>query len=243
MTGQAVILVGGAGTRLGPLTQIRPKPLMDVAGVPFLDHLLLRCQANAVSRVLLLAGYLADQIQGYAGERARRFPGLDLTVCVEPTPLGTGGALRQAGDLLDEGFFLMNGDSVFDIAWQGVQRAAASGALGALALRPTTDIGRYGAVDVADGLVTGFHAAHEGRGERLMNAGLYWVRREILAWLGEGAVSLERDVFPTLAARRRLAAHVAQGDFIDIGVPDDLAAAQAVLPAWTARVRAGAARS
>ena len=115
---QAVILVGGLGTRLGALTVAAPKPLLTVGGAPFLDVLLREAARHGVRTVLLLAGHKAELVRDYARdyELARRI-GLKIEVIVEPEPAGTGGALLHAADRLQDCFFLLNGDSWFDANW------------------------------------------------------------------------------------------------------------------------------
>jgi len=231
-TRQAVILVGGEGRRLGTITASRPKPLVEVGGVPFLDHLLLRCRANGVSRVLLLSGYLSGQIDAYAEDAAARHPDLTVEVSTEPEPLGTAGALRHAGDRLDPTFFLMNGDSVFDIGWSALTAEARDDTLAVLALRPIPEAGRYGSVTLDGTRIVSFSQDHGRSGPALMNAGLYWMRRDIVAEIGAGPSSLEHAVFPALAGGGRLLGHVADGHFIDIGIKSDLARADRLVPDW-----------
>src|SRR5947199_3481177 len=112
MIRQAVILCGGRGTRLGALTAEMPKPLLPVDGAPFLDLLLFELGRHGIRRVLLLAGFAAGHIAGYAAATPvkTRF-GLGLEVTVEPEPAGTGGALHRVFDRLDDRFLVLNGDS------------------------------------------------------------------------------------------------------------------------------------
>ncbi|MFX4223886.1 MAG: sugar phosphate nucleotidyltransferase [Thalassobaculum sp.] len=241
-TQQAVILVGGEGRRLGSLTATQPKPLISVGGVPFLEHLVWRCRANGISRILLLSGYLSDQVVAFAEEAARRLPELTFDVSIEPTPLGTAGALRHARPLLDANFFLMNGDSLFDIPWRSMVDDSKNDALAIMALRQVADANRYGLVTVVDGTVKAFSQLHEKAGPALVNAGLYWMRNCITEIIPSGVSSLEHDIFPILAANSCLYAHVADGHFIDIGVRNDLKLAEQLVPKWTgefANKRAG----
>ena len=116
MIQQAVILCGGLGGRLGALTAETPKPLLLIGGVPFLDVLLFELARHGVTRVLLLAGFAAQRIVEYATTTPlkARF-GLEIEVAIEPQRAGTGGAVWHARDHLDDRFFLLNGDSWFDI--------------------------------------------------------------------------------------------------------------------------------
>lgn len=242
-TQQAVILVGGKGRRLGNLSENQPKPLISVGDVPFLEHLLLRCRANGMSRVLLLSGYLSDRVVKYAEEAALRFPELTIEVSIEPHPLGTAGALSHARALLDASFFLMNGDSVFDIPWKDMIKTRRDGVLAIMALRAMPDANRYGSVEVVDGKISTFSQQNNKTGLALVNTGLYWMDRHIVDLIPTGASSLEHDVFPVLAEESQLYAHLADGHFIDIGVRDDLELAEQLVPIWTEEFTDDHARS
>lgn len=229
--GQAVFLVGGLGTRLGELTRATPKPLMMVAGRPFLSWLVDEVVGQGVDEVLFLSGYRAPQIEAaMAGLVAR---GVRVAHSVEPSPLGTGGALAFARDRLAERFFLLNGDSLFRIPLAGLARdGAARSPLARLALRLEPDAGRYGSVSLEGETVTGFQEKQAGRGRPgLINGGVYRMAREVLDLVPDGPFSLERDLFPRLAAEQRLEGRRFDAPFIDIGLPHSLAEAQTLVPA------------
>lgn len=232
MIEQAAILCGGRGTRLGTLTADTPKPLLRVGDGPFLDVLLFELARHGVRRILLLAGFAADRIAEYAATTPLkdRF-GLHLTVATEPEPAGTGGALWHARDLLDGVFLLLNGDSWFDINLcdLALRLAEDPAALGAIALRQVADAGRFGIAKVAGGRIARFAAGRSGSGPGLVNGGVYALRRDVVAMLGP-RMSLEEDIFPALAPAGKLRASISDGYFIDIGVPQDLAAARRELP-------------
>jgi D,D-heptose 1,7-bisphosphate phosphatase len=226
---QAVVLCGGLGTRLGELTRTTPKPLLPVDDRPFLDTLLFEIGRHGIKEVLLLAGFAADQVRRYAetAQSARRF-GLKLQVVAEPTPAGTGGALRQAESLLAREFLLLNGDSWFDINVLNLAcnlSDAGAETLVAMALRELVDASRFGVVALEGGRVTRMSERPENPGPGLVNGGVYAMRRDILSSIAPVG-SLERDVLPRLAAAGRIAGRVYDGYFIDIGVPQDYARAQ-----------------
>ncbi|MBU8540531.1 HAD-IIIA family hydrolase [Falsiroseomonas tokyonensis] len=229
---QAAILVGGRGTRLGALTNAIPKPMVEVAGRPFLDWLIEEVARFGIPRITLLAGYLGRTIADrYDGTQVR---GSRIEVVIEPEPLGTGGGLRLFADRLEPEFLLLNGDTRFDVNLLDLPLQAGD-ALATLALRRTAPGARYGTVQVtADGRITGFAARDPGRTGPI-NGGIYWLRRAILDHIGPGAVSLESEVFPKLAEAGLLRGGLYDGDFIDIGIPEDLAAAQTVIPAMARR--------
>ncbi len=222
---QAVILVGGRGRRLGPLTETCPKPLIEVAGRPFLDHLLDRVTAAGLGRIVLLAGHRGDRIvDRYDGTRRA---GAEIGVVVEPAPLGTAGALRFAADRLETTFLMLNGDSLFDCGLAEFVAERPDGDwLGWLALRHLPDTGRAGVVDLDGARITAFRERGAPGVAGLSNAGIYLLRRDILTRVPQGPASLEREVFPALAAAGRLRGQCREGYFIDIGVPEDLTRAR-----------------
>lgn len=232
MIRQAAILCGGLGTRLGALTATAPKPLLPIGQDPFLDVLLFELARHGVRRILLLAGFAAPQILDYARSTPLqgRF-GLEIAVSVEPQPAGTGGALWHARDRLDDMFFLLNGDSWFDINLLGLANPVARdpSAAAAIAVRELADAARFGAVEIADGRVARFaeRPAQPGRG--LVSGGVYACRRHLVDSLVP-CCSLEHDVFPRLAASGRLLGVPSEGYFIDIGVPSAFARAQHEVP-------------
>jgi D-glycero-D-manno-heptose 1,7-bisphosphate phosphatase len=225
---QAVFLVGGRGTRLGALTAGKPKPLLEIAGAPFLDRLIENVARFGVRRILLLAGYLGEQIQA----RYRcwgELRGLDIACVVEQEPAGTGGALLGAADDLDPEFLLCNGDSVLDFnVLDLTQIEAPANWLAKMALRRVLDTSRYGEVQLAENRVTAI-SERGGGGEGLVNGGVYLVQRAILDVIASPS-SLEKDVFPALASANRLIGKEYAGYFIDIGVPADLSRAHIELP-------------
>lgn len=229
---QAAILVGGRGTRLGALTDSIPKPMAPVADRPFLDWQVEEVARHGFERITLLAGYKAEQIEArYAGQTVR---GAALEVLVEPAPLGTAGALRLFREHLDERFLLLNGDTMFPINLLDLPLHV-GGALATLGLRRTAPGGRYGTVELAaDGLVRGFLARAPER-DGPINGGIYALDRAVVDWIGEGAVSLESEVFPRLAEAGLLRGALYENPFIDIGIPEDLARAQTEIPAMARR--------
>src|SRR5579864_2443393 len=228
MIKQAVILCGGRGARLGPLTANLPKPLLPVDEAPFLDLLLFELGRHGIRRILLLGGVDTAPIARYAATTPlkTRFD-LAIEISAEPEPAGTGGALWHARHLLDHAFFLLNGDSWFDINFLDlyVRLARDSAALGVIALRQLPDAARYGAVSLSGDRVVGFAERPPGGGPGLVNCGIYALRRAVVDRLGPRA-SLEAETFPELASAGHLRGVAFDRSFIDIGVPADLARAR-----------------
>jgi D-glycero-D-manno-heptose 1,7-bisphosphate phosphatase len=230
MTFQAVFLVGGLGTRLGRLVDETPKPLLPVGGRPFLDHLIDRaCRAGA-AEIVLVAAHLGARVRDRY--HAARPGGVPVRVLTEPAPAGTAGALRFAAPQLADTFMLANGDSLFDLPLAAfMAEPTPPPVLARLALRRVADIGRYGAVSLSDGGVITAFAEKGASGPGLANGGVYRIDKRLVARIPrDGACSLERDVFPDLVAERRIEGRVFDGFFIDIGIPEDLARADALLP-------------
>jgi D,D-heptose 1,7-bisphosphate phosphatase len=234
---QAVILVGGLGTRLGERTKTTPKPMLPVAGRPFLDILIDEiARYDFFDEILLLAGHKAESIQAhYAGQFRGR---ASVIVSLEQAPLGTGGALVHAADLLRERFLLLNGDSFFDFnILDLVARANADLAetcLVHMALRADVVGDRFGRVMIENGLIRSFIAPGQGS-TGPVNAGVYVIDRSILTGIDRLPASLEQDVFPVLAANGAMRGTPYNGYFIDIGIPGDLTRADVELNAQLTR--------
>lgn len=228
---QCVILVGGLGTRLGALTEDCPKPLLTVAGQPFLKYLLRNVRRFGYNDFILLAGYRGDMVEAFASSTLRAELDCRIRVIVEPAPMGTGGALRYAAEVLQEQFLLLNGDSFFDFNLLDLSTRVVDGnVLARLALRQVPDASRYGAVELDADRIVAFRERPESPGPGLVNGGVYVLSREILKHIGEGACSLERDIFPSLAGERSIVGFAYEGFFLDIGIPDDFARAQVAIP-------------
>jgi D,D-heptose 1,7-bisphosphate phosphatase len=234
MIRQAVILCGGRGTRLGTATADMPKPLLSIGGgTPFLDVLIFELARQGIKNILLLAGYKSEQIVTYAASTPLRARfGLEIVVSVEPQPAGTGGAVWWARNQLDERFFLLNGDSWFDVNLLALASRAAGNAstAGAIALRPLAEAARFGVVELCGERIMRFAERPAQPGAGLISGGVYVLKR---APLLDGLVpdcSLEGEIFPRLAEAGHLLGVACDGYFVDIGVPDDLARARREIP-------------
>jgi mannose-1-phosphate guanylyltransferase len=217
----AVLLVGGAGTRLRPLTEWLPKPMLPIANRPFLEHQIEHLAGHGVDDVILSCGYLPDPIREHFGDRLR--------YAVEPEPLGTGGAIRFAADGIGETFLVCNGDVLTDLDVGAlVDQHRDRGAAATIALHRVDDPSAYGLVRTdPDGRVTAF-VEKPPPGEAdvdTINAGTYVLEPAVLELIEPGrAVSVEREVFPRLIGRG-LYAQVGSGRWRDIGTPDSYLAA------------------
>lgn len=226
---QAVVLVGGKGTRLGDLTRDTPKPLLEISpGLRFLDVVLEEVARRGFTDIVLLAGHLGEQVE--AAYHRRQIYQASVRVIRELEPQGTGGALRYASGELDPWFLMLNGDSLFEFNYRELARVPGPGVLGRLALRTVPDPGRYGAVTVEAGRVTQFLEKNPDiKGPAPINGGVYLLSRDVLSLI-DGPCSIEQHVFPRLAQAGALEAHAFDGYFLDIGLPDTYAQAKAEVP-------------
>ena len=226
---RAFVLCGGAGMRLRSVLADRPKSMALITGRPFLELLLEKLRDQGISDVILGTGYMAEKIESYFGSGE----GLAMRVHFsrESEPLGTGGALKLAETLISDPVLVINGDSYAE--WNLVAMLdlfKAKDAAMVIALQAVADVTRYGSVRLnGEGRVTEFVEKSVGAGLGLINAGVYLLRKQIVRDLPAAtAISLERDVFPRLLDRG-IYGLVCTGLFIDIGIPDDLKRAQALL--------------
>ncbi|MBR0987227.1 HAD-IIIA family hydrolase [Bradyrhizobium liaoningense] len=222
MLRQAAILVGGLGTRLGERTKLVPKPMLDVGGRPFLDTLIDELVRFGVfDEILLLAGHKAEIVETHyaAALRGRT----RIVVSRETAPLGTGGALVHARDLLHDRFLLLNGDSLFDFNLLDLIARAHDGRVH-MALRDGVVGDRYGRVVLDGDMVRDFIAPGAGA-TGPVNAGIYVIDKSVLDGIATLPASLEQEIFPGLAKSGALRGTAYRGYFIDIGIPDDFARA------------------
>jgi len=228
---QAVILIGGKGSRLGGLTERFPKPLLDINGSPFITRVLDRLKRYGVEDVLLLAGHGFEHVEKYFHTP---YPGLNISIHHEMKPMGTAGALKDASLKLESSFLLLNGDSIFDCNWLALIPILNDSTVIAMALRYVDDASRYGQVefDAESQRVIQFKEKSLVASEKgLINGGVYAVNRDQLLPLIKGPSSLEVDMIPHLTKDGRVGGAVMSGYFIDIGVPVSLESAKLELDA------------
>jgi len=219
---EAVVLVGGKGTRLRPLTLSAPKPMLPTAGVPFLEHLLSRIRAVGITHVVLGTSYKAEVFQDHFGDGAKL--GLELEYVVEDVPLDTAGAIRNvAHKLRERDVMVFNGDILSGVDLHGiVETHRTSEADVTLHLVKVDDPRRFGCVPTDDeGRVTAFLEKTENPPTDQINAGCYVFRREVVNEIPEGRpVSVERETFPGLLERgARVQGHVDATYWLDLGTP------------------------
>jgi mannose-1-phosphate guanylyltransferase len=218
---KAIVLVGGEGTRLRPLTETIPKPLIPLVDRPFLEHVLDRLFAHDVDEVLLSSPYLEEL---FAGFLARRQAGPRVTWINEPTPLGTGGAVANAARGLDETFLVLNGDIITDLDLSAlVARHQETSATATITLTPVEDARPYGLVTVdGEGFVREFREKPAQASPGLVNAGTYVLEPRALQGVPtDRALSIEREVFPKLiSSGAPVRGFVSDAYWKDVGTPE-----------------------
>jgi mannose-1-phosphate guanylyltransferase len=218
-----ILLVGGFGTRLKPLTDEMPKPMLPIAGIPVTEHQILAAKKAGITTVVLATSYLSEIFTPYFGDGSKW--GMKLLYAVEKEPLGTGGAIRNAAELLegDENVVIFNGDvlSHHDIAAQ-VKFHEAKNADVTLHLISVEDARAFGCVPTeADGRVTAFLEKMDNPLTNSINAGCYVFNRSVINQIPLGkVVSVERETFPTLVASGRpVFGYEEQAYWLDVGTP------------------------
>jgi mannose-1-phosphate guanylyltransferase len=223
----AVILVGGLGTRLRPLTLSAPKPMLPTAGVPFLTHLISRIRAAGITHVALGTSYQAEVFEAHFGDGAEL--GVDLEYVVEQEALGTGGGIRNVADTLRADTVLVfNGDNLIGVDLQAMLRTHWDSAADVtLCLHRVADPRAFGCVPTDErGRVVAFLEKEPNPPTNQINAGLYAFRREVIDTIPAGRpVSVEKETFPgLLAAGRLVVGHLNDGYWRDFGTPADFVA-------------------
>lgn len=222
---RAVVLVGGEGTRLRPLTFTTPKQLLPVVEVPMIERVLSNLARHGIDQAVLSLGYRPDAF--YEAYPSGLVTGVRIAYAVEPEPLDTAGAVAFAADHadIDDTFVVLNGDVLSDVDLSSLVRFHRKhGASATIQLTPVSDPSRFGVVPTdSDGRVTQF-IEKPPPGEaptNLINAGTYVLEPEVLASIPLGRrTSIERETFPQLAARGRLYAQASDAYWLDTGTPE-----------------------
>jgi D-glycero-alpha-D-manno-heptose 1-phosphate guanylyltransferase len=223
-----IVLCGGLGTRLGHLTRETPKPMLHVAGKPFLCHLLDQFQHMDMEGIVMAVGFQWEKISSYFGNQ---WNGVPIHYAVESTPLGTGGAVKYAMSLVAaQEALIVNGDTLFVIdTLKFLQFAKSNDASTSIALRQVADCSRYGRVTLSgDGRILSF-GEKDFAGPGLINAGIYYQRASAFADIAEESFSFETDYLTPLNRLQAIYGLAMHGYFIDIGITSDFDRAQTEL--------------
>lgn len=212
----ALILAGGKGTRLRPLTHKIPKPLLKVQGKPILEHLIDLFKKYNIKNIILSVGYLKEKIKDYFKD-GKKF-GVNITYIEEEKPLGTAGPLRLAKPLLKESFIVANGDELKDINIPRMYRLhKRKKALATIALTTVDNPSHYGVARLDGTRIIEFLEKPKKPPSNLINAGFYILEPEVIDLIPQGYAMLETDVFPKIAKLNRLRGFPFSGQWFDIG--------------------------
>jgi mannose-1-phosphate guanylyltransferase len=219
----AILLVGGRGTRLAPLTNNTPKPMLQVAGVPFTEHQIDKARSAGITELVLATSFKAELFEPYFGDGANF--GISIKYAVEEVALGTGGAISNAAAMLEGSgpVAIFNGDvlSKHDLDGQ-FKFHESKGADVTLYLTEVEDARAYGAVELdGSGRVSAFNEKMENPPTNIINAGCYIFNREVIASIPFGEViSVERETFPQLLAKgAKVFGFIDKSYWLDIGTP------------------------
>ena len=222
----AILLVGGFGTRLMPLTRNTPKPMLTVAGIPVTEHQLIMAKAAGITEIVLATSYLSEVFTPYFGDGSQW--GMSIKYAVEKEPLGTGGAIRNAAQLLEtkESVVILNGDvlSSHNLAEQ-IRQHEAHDADVTLHLTEVEDARAFGCVPTdQEGRVTAFLEKMENPVTNQINAGCYVFNPRVISSIPlDTVVSVERETFPQLVnSGAKVYGYIENAYWLDIGTPKAL---------------------
>jgi len=225
MVKSAILLVGGMGTRMQPLTFDTPKPMLQLLGKPITEHQILKAKAAGITEIVLATSFLADIFTPYFGD-GEKF-GIKISYAVEESALGTGGAIRNAASLLsgDGAVLIFNGDVLSEHSLTDqMTRHEESSAEITLHLTEVVDARPFGVVEMRGDRIVTFNEKMENPPTKIINAGCYIFNRSVIDEIPASAVvSVEREVFPSLLARgANLVGYLEKSYWLDIGNPGAL---------------------
>lgn len=211
----AIVLAGGRGERLMPLTNDISKPVLPVAGYPILDYVTAHLDYYGARKIIYAAGYMSESVKN----RVKKYRG-DRIVKTESVPLGTCGAVKACARIAGERFFVASGDCISDIdLYKMAAYHRKSGALVTIAVKKVPDASEYGAVVTSpDGKITSFREKEKGIKDSLVNLGVYVVEKKALDLVPSGKFfDFARDLFPLLVKQGALYAFLHEGYWSDLG--------------------------
>lgn len=219
---QAIILVGGLGTRLRSVVRDRPKPMALIGKKPFVEYIIGGLIRSGIRDIIFAVGYKGEMIEKYFGNGDKW--GINIHYAYEEELLGTAGAIKNAGKFITEDYFyVLNGDTYYEIDFNELENCRKNNALEmTIVFRYVPDVSRYGKVEIDNGLLKVFNEKSYEATEGLINGGIYLINRELLKEIPEGKISLENEMIPKwLGDKKRLGGLVSDSYFIDIGIPED----------------------
>jgi len=218
---KAIILVGGKGTRLRPLTNKTPKCMLEIQGKTVTEHLFDLFKKYGIRDMILSVGYLKDKIKEYYGDGSKF--GVNIEYIEEDTPLGTAGPLKLAKNMLKDSFIVTNGDELKNINIPRMFRLhKRKDALATIALTTVNDPTQYGVAKVSGSRILKFieKPKLEEAPSNLINAGFYILEPKVIDMIPDGFSMLEKDVFPKLADKGLVRGFPFAGQWFDMGTPE-----------------------
>ena len=211
---KAIILAGGLGTRLRPLTNSVPKPLLHVNGKPIIQYAIDNLVKYGVKEIILSVGFRHEKIQEFFGDGSKF--GCKISYCIEKEPLGTGGAVKLASKGITQTFIVLNGDNIADFNYSEMWKVhSQKKSKITLALFPVEDVTQYGIAQLSGEKIIRFieKPSVDEAPSNLNNAGCYMVEPHVLDMLPDGVCSIERDCFEKIAKEGCLFAYIHKGQW------------------------------
>ena len=219
---KAIIIAGGEGTRLRPLTYTIPKPLIPIDHRNLTEHVFEILKKHGISEIILSLAYMADKVKNYFGDGSRH--GIKIEYIVEPNPMGTAAPLmlmKRMGKRIGEDFFMMNGDNLFSLDtfdWYNFHKN--HNGVATIALYQVEDPSSYGVVHIENNKILRFveKPKREEAPSNLINSGYYILRPRVFDFVPDKEFAMmEKDVFPLLAEKGLLYGYHGQGQWFDTG--------------------------
>ncbi len=222
---KALILAGGKGERLKPITNEMPKPMVPLQGKPILQHAIDLMKKHGITDIYLSIGYKGDKIQEYFGDGSRL--GVNITYIKEKEPLGTAGPLRLAKKYLNETFVMCNADELKNIDLLDMfLYHKGQNAMATIALTTVPDPSAYGVAKLQGNWIQDFIEKPKNPPSNLINAGLYILEPEVIDMVPKGFSMIEKDIFPKIAEQKHLLGYSFTGQWMDTGTMERYAKAQ-----------------
>lgn len=217
---RAIILAGGKGTRMRPLTYEMPKSMIPLKGKPLIQHLIELCRKYEIREIILSTGYLGEKIRAHFGDGSHL--GVEIKYVEEKEEMGTAGPLNLAKQYLKGPFLMFNGDVLSDIDLADIIRFhSEQNAIATIALTQVEDTSSFGVARLKGHRIVGFiEKPKSGEDGKLINAGVYVLEPEVLKYIPPGKAMMERDVFPILAQEGKLFGYPFDGQWFDTGTPE-----------------------
>lgn len=219
---QAIILVGGLGTRLKSVVSNVPKPMAQILNKPFIEYVLTGLKTANITEVIFAVGYKGDMFQKYFGNG--EVWGLQIKYVYEETLLGTAGAIRNAVSLIkSDSVLVLNGDTYYELDYKHfVKTCEEKESDMGIVLRRVPDVSRYGKIVLKDDLIVGFDEKSEVSEPGIINGGVYFIKTKLIGDIPSGKISLEKAMVPKwINENKKVLGFVSDAYFIDIGIPED----------------------